>query len=203
MAEKPSLSLENQALIRRYLLRLVALPGAASIVIASFLGYLINDVGVKSAYQDAYSVAFSNVVEVIGETATTAATAAAQAESARESALRVQRELDEVSQAVAASELLTSTDLQISEIAGDLMGRPEFLARVNGMQQLREFDRQAEPVHVDVPGGTGWGRWYEESYCPRNHYVCGLSQRVEGAQGRGDDTSVNDLQMVCCPLFGE
>jgi hypothetical protein len=53
---------------------------------------------------------------------------------------------------------------------------------------------------LDVKGGLYWGSWRGETYCPDNHYVCGINQRVEGQQGKGDDTAVNDLQIYCCPF---
>ncbi|MCP4407233.1 MAG: hypothetical protein GY807_05620 [Gammaproteobacteria bacterium] len=55
-----------------------------------------------------------------------------------------------------------------------------------------------EGIQVDIQGGMHWGRWRGGSYCPDNHYVCGINQRVEGQQGNGDDTAVNDLQIYCC-----
>ena len=174
MTEKSSLSLETQASVRRYLLKLVALPGAASVVLAALLGYLVNDLARGSAYQDAYREAFSSVVDVLEDTVSDATRAASEAEAARANALQVQRELDRISDEVAASEIFTSTERQIVEIADALMNRSEFIERVNLMQEFKEFNREAEPVSVGVPGGTRWGRWYEESYCPQNHYVCGL-----------------------------
>jgi len=203
MTENPNLSHEARALIRQYLLRLVAPGGAVALVMASFLGYAVNELVIGSAYQDAYSGAFSNVMNTIESNASAAAVARAQAETARDGALQVQRELNEVIQDVSTSELLTSTERQISEIANALSGRSEFIARVDGMQEFRDFNREVSPVTVDVPGGTGWGAWRAEVYCPRNHYVCGVRQRVEGSQGRGDDTSVNDIELRCCPLFAE
>ncbi len=203
MTKKESLSLEAQTSIRQYLLKLVALPGAAAVVVAAFLGYLVNDLARGSAYQDSYREAFSSVVDVISTTASDATTAALQAELAREEALQVQTELDQITQTVKASELLTSTERQIAEIADALMDRSDFIERVNLMQEFKDLDRQADPVSVQVPGGTEWGRWYEPAFCRRTHYVCGLRQRVEPPQGRGDDTSVNDIELLCCPLFSE
>lgn len=55
-------------------------------------------------------------------------------------------------------------------------------------------------TQVDIKGGMHWGSWRGVTYCPNNHYVCGINQRVEGRQGNGDDTAVNDLQIYCCPF---
>ena len=70
-------------------------------------------------------------------------------------------------------------------------------------QRLHDFETVARPAGEaqPVPGGTGWGRWYEPSFCPPLEYVCGLRQRVERPQGgSADDTSVNNIQFYCCPL---
>lgn len=53
---------------------------------------------------------------------------------------------------------------------------------------------------VDVAGGRGWGSWQAWTNCAVGHYVCGLQQRVEGDQGGGDDTAVNDIAIRCCSL---
>ena len=53
---------------------------------------------------------------------------------------------------------------------------------------------------VDVAGGMGWGAWRGRTYCPAHKYVCGIEQRVEGDQGGGDDTAVDDIAIICCPF---
>ena len=60
-----------------------------------------------------------------------------------------------------------------------------------------------------VEGDPGyWGTWRDSFFCPENHYVCGLRQRIEPEQGPAelgnfnDDTAMNGLDMFCCPLFG-
>jgi hypothetical protein len=51
-----------------------------------------------------------------------------------------------------------------------------------------------------APGGTGWGSWKGWTKCPDGTYVCGLEQKVESPLGDGDDTGVNDIQILCCPF---
>lgn len=53
-------------------------------------------------------------------------------------------------------------------------------------------------VLTDVKGGMSWGAWRGATYCPDNHYVCGVNQKVEGSRGSGDDTAVTDLRIYCC-----
>ncbi|XP_045182593.2 vitelline membrane outer layer protein 1 homolog [Mercenaria mercenaria] len=50
------------------------------------------------------------------------------------------------------------------------------------------------------PPGNGmygnWGSWSRS--CPSYSAVCGISTRVEGHVGIGDDTSLNDVHLHCC-----
>ena len=44
----------------------------------------------------------------------------------------------------------------------------------------------------------GWGAWGAAVHCEAHQYVCGLMQRVESSQGKGDDTGMNDIKFYCC-----
>ena len=44
-----------------------------------------------------------------------------------------------------------------------------------------------------------WGRWSEPVYCPQGYFVCGLKQKIEDDQGRGDDSAMNAVAFYCCP----
>ena len=41
-----------------------------------------------------------------------------------------------------------------------------------------------------------FGLWSES--CPVNSAVCGIQARIEGPQGRGDDTALNNVKLFCC-----
>ena len=43
-----------------------------------------------------------------------------------------------------------------------------------------------------------WGRWGNLIRCPANTYICGLRTQVEGSQGSGDDTALNNAIFYCC-----
>ncbi|ULT82000.1 hypothetical protein L3Y34_011751 [Caenorhabditis briggsae] len=47
----------------------------------------------------------------------------------------------------------------------------------------------------DTPG---WGRWTEDKFCPLEFAVCGINSQIEGAQRRGDDTALNNIDLRCC-----
>uniref|UniRef100_A0A8C1HJR0 Vitelline membrane outer layer protein 1-like n=1 Tax=Cyprinus carpio carpio TaxID=630221 RepID=A0A8C1HJR0_CYPCA len=46
--------------------------------------------------------------------------------------------------------------------------------------------------------GTNWGHWGTWSQTCEGKGICGLKTRIEVPQGRGDDTSLNDVIMYCC-----
>ena len=201
MTDKASLSLEDQGLVRKYILKLVAIPSGILLVVSFFLGYFIKDLATGAAYQNAYNRAFSEVVSTVSNTARNASSAAVEAATAKNSALEMEKELASILQEAQTSRLLRSGELNIDEIAANLLGRSDFIDRVNSMQEFREFDREATSERVEVRGGGQWGSWKKASYCPSNYYVCGLSQRVESRQEGGDDTALNDVALECCPLF--
>lgn len=46
--------------------------------------------------------------------------------------------------------------------------------------------------------GTDWGNWGHWSPTCTGRGICGIKTRIEPSQGRGDDTSLNDVRMFCC-----
>lgn len=45
-----------------------------------------------------------------------------------------------------------------------------------------------------------WGDWTEYQRCPPRTAICGIRTQVEGSQGRGDDTSLNNADFACCKV---
>ena len=58
----------------------------------------------------------------------------------------------------------------------------------------------SEIVRISFENGADWGNWSEIKYCPKETYVCGMRQRVEPSQGKGDDTAMNAVEFYCCPF---
>ncbi|XP_071166121.1 vitelline membrane outer layer protein 1-like [Mytilus edulis] len=65
--------------------------------------------------------------------------------------------------------------------------------------KCREFAHEVD-FDLDIPPGHGkfgtYGGWSES--CPLNSAICGIQSRIEGAQGAGDDTAMNDAKFFCC-----
>ncbi|MCI5133693.1 MAG: hypothetical protein D3920_01205 [Candidatus Electrothrix sp. AW2] len=50
---------------------------------------------------------------------------------------------------------------------------------------------------IRVSNGQVWGEWRSPYFCPYNSYVVGFSLQVEGRQGDGDDTALNNVRLIC------
>ncbi|XP_017538196.1 vitelline membrane outer layer protein 1-like [Pygocentrus nattereri] len=49
-----------------------------------------------------------------------------------------------------------------------------------------------------VGEGTSWGEWGGWSKYCRGKGICGIQTKLEGSQGSGDDTALNDVKFFCC-----
>lgn len=67
-----------------------------------------------------------------------------------------------------------------------------------GAIDLAQFCGNGEE-HI-VGGIHQWGSWTVRQYCPPQTAVCGIRTQVEGSQGKGDDTALNNVQMECCKI---
>lgn len=59
--------------------------------------------------------------------------------------------------------------------------------------------RREPGTQMTFTNGGPWGRWSDPVFCPPDHYVCGLQQKVE-APIDGDDSAMNAVAFYCCPL---
>lgn len=67
-------------------------------------------------------------------------------------------------------------------------------------------DTAADNVAFRCTGGSElvishdamWGVWTNLLMCPVDTAICGIQTRVEGSQGSGDDTALNDAKFTCC-----
>lgn len=82
-------------------------------------------------------------------------------------------------------------------------GSAQFTQFDDRLKQVEAFIVRKRPAldePIEAPGEAPWGLWKGPTFCPANHYVCGLEQKVEPTQGKGDDTATNGIRMYCCPL---
>ncbi|XP_062255346.1 vitelline membrane outer layer protein 1 homolog isoform X2 [Platichthys flesus] len=50
---------------------------------------------------------------------------------------------------------------------------------------------------LTVPNGQRWGTWRGPEMCPDQYFAIGFRDRVERSQGKGDDTSLNGIRLIC------
>lgn len=50
---------------------------------------------------------------------------------------------------------------------------------------------------IEPAARTSWGRWGPIAWCPYKTFAYGMTLKVEGRQGGGDDTSVNAVALYC------
>ncbi|XP_073680712.1 vitelline membrane outer layer protein 1-like [Garra rufa] len=66
-------------------------------------------------------------------------------------------------------------------------------------------DTAANNIYFKCSGGsyllgesTHWGDWGGWSHTCHGKGICGIKTWIEGPQGQGDDTALNDVRMYCC-----
>ncbi|MCI5146061.1 MAG: hypothetical protein D3923_11150, partial [Candidatus Electrothrix sp. AR3] len=52
-------------------------------------------------------------------------------------------------------------------------------------------------TEITADNGQKWGAWQAKYECPQNTYARGFSLQVEGKQGDGDDTALNNVRLIC------
>lgn len=55
-----------------------------------------------------------------------------------------------------------------------------------------------------IGGGVlTFGEWTEQQNCPPQTAICGIRTQIEAEQGNGDDSSLNNVDLACCPMLAE
>ena len=60
---------------------------------------------------------------------------------------------------------------------------------------VRFICSNGKKLKADVRGP--WGAWRKGPRCPKGQAITGFRTRVEGKQGRGDDSAMNGLEILC------
>ncbi|WP_437314543.1 hypothetical protein [Sorangium sp. So ce385] len=74
-------------------------------------------------------------------------------------------------------------------------------------EQLGEADgaftySRSDYQYTVTPSEGHWGDWRQNIYCAPGMWAIGYKLRVEGGQGRGDDTALNSVQLLCQSATG-
>ena len=215
--KEDKLTLSAKEALRKYVLSLLILPSAILTTVGFALGYAVNDWAKGQAYVAAYEKSADKMLDM----AINAGRAMDDAEEAQKEITKVveytvqaqsqvedaHTKANEALQKINAVDVFDSADKQVDKIADAVLAKTNIEERV-----ITKFDTRLKKIEitnsklrksetgkvVKVDGGGPWGSWKKVSYCPTNHYVCGLQQRVEKKQGSDDDTALNAVNMVCC-----
>jgi len=194
------LTLQAKEAIRIYLLRLVALPGIVISLVMFLLGYLINDVARKDAYNNAYA----NVSERILNLAMSASKAADdakrssdQAEAARISAVATQFEAtkitDSLKTAWATAQATANADQLAAKVAQTLGSNESFKQSVRLSLSGGVFTKAGY--------GSGVHEWKEKAaQCGPNSIVVGIEVEYGGTcnlQCNADGAVIREIRLLC------
>lgn len=58
--------------------------------------------------------------------------------------------------------------------------------------------RCTDGTTINPSNGGPWGSFGRWQFCPNQKKVCGIRLKIEGRQGDGDDTALNDVELYCC-----
>lgn len=68
----------------------------------------------------------------------------------------------------------------------------------NNMKVTCRPRKHSQTTNLEGNGGPWGGYGGNSGQCPLGSAVCGIQTRVEGRQGRGDDTALNNVKLFCC-----
>jgi len=140
MAETQELTLEAKAAIRDYMLKLVTFPGLAAIIVSFLLGFLIKDIAISKAQNDAIAQTTDEVFELIKNT-----------EAARLNLSAINASNERISSAVSLAgsgleqvkqrsdnlrQIVTQADIELRELLDD----PE--ETIAALKLLDQFDNE-------------------------------------------------------------
>lgn len=203
--------------VKSHLLGLIVVPGVVVATLSFIVGYLVNDIAGATGENEAFKVTSTKIVDLAqraGEKFEAARQFEEQAndllqrmrkselelKSTREEALELKDEIATVHLAA------TSTENLVAKIVDSLSKNESFRQHVMGdfqerLTRLEEVGSKTRQPgdQILVPGAGPWGAW-NDARCPANEYVCAIGQKVEGKQGKGDDTAMNGVRFRCCPL---
>lgn len=52
--------------------------------------------------------------------------------------------------------------------------------------------------YIEANNNGDWGSWSPLITCPSGRFICGISVQIEKNQKGGDDTTLNNVELMCC-----
>ena len=151
------LTQEAKALIRKYMVSLVTLPGLLVSVVLFLLGYLVNEVATGRAYNEAYTEASNRIIEP-AQQAAVAANDALRAKSdieALQKELRtVQSDALQILQKLKTAEMFQRSEELVGEIVSQLALRNDLRQNIvaEAAEQLQSLSQLVDSAHRRISG---------------------------------------------------
>ena len=188
--EESSLTLQEKEKMRKYMLSLIVIPGAALTVASFFLGFFINEVAKQGAYNEAYSQAYSQASGLIMSTTAEAAKTSGKLDGLYTQANKLLIETEDTRKRFE----LSASDLS-SEIASNLAADPAFVKQVTQpiTKMNDSFARRVKALEkITIPTGTVLA--FDRTTCPKGweEYIKAAGRTIVGAgQRSGSKTQRN------------
>ena len=196
MDDVTRLTEEAKGLIRKYVITLVAIPGAVLSIVAFAMGYMINDIAKQNAYHDAYRDASGRILS-ISERATRALADAEhqqqEIEQIREQLSIISSEATELQGKIRRTEEIVeafkNAEHLVVSVKDLLLGDENFLDRIRRSYIGLSGNEKSVSVSgdIEVPMnewggdlkkityGNGVHEWKNKSIsCPPGYYVVGI-----------------------------
>mgnify|MGYP001076628106 CR=1 FL=1 len=213
------LSLIEKEVMRKYVLSLLILPTIVLTILGFSLGFIINVGAIGAANSNAMEKSYHSIIDMsvkAREAVKDAEVAQEKTKEVVDNANKSNVEIELIRQkSKAALEKISSVEAfeiandKINEIAESVVDNTNIEERITKKfgdrvsileKSIRKRVDPSSGKVIEVLGGGVWGDWKQITYCPADHFVCGLQQRVEASQGRDDDTALNSVKMICCPF---
>ena len=147
---KDELSLQDKEAVRKYMISLVTLPGIVISIIMFFLGFFVNEVAKRTAYDKAYQEVTPRVIDL----AATAAQANTDAARALSESLELQREASAIRDSLRTVAAFQSSEEHISKIVDSLVKRTDFQESIVSKvdERLQNLQERVNKAHSRLSG---------------------------------------------------
>ena len=93
---------------------------------------------------------------------------------------------------------VTALDKEVNEIRKKPSRDVETQTSDSPVTKAKTVTGPVKKRRVGFRNNGPWGDWSEGVFCDPGEYVCGLEQRVEPNQKKGDDSAMNAVAFYCC-----